>query len=128
MDLFKDVIPTLTIKTDNLLVTNPEFESKYEAFMVNRTFSMGIETVLFANLMNYYRNSDKRLQYDFYFYGLPNKKVWNKFTKKDKLNNIEAIAEYYDYSMQKAKEVLNILTDEQIEEIKKKVYKGEPTK
>jgi len=37
---------------------------------------------------------------------------------------VEVVKEYYGYSNEKARQALTLLTSEQIDELKKKVYKG----
>jgi hypothetical protein len=37
---------------------------------------------------------------------------------------VEVVKEYYGYSNEKAKSALSLLTSDQINELKKKVYKG----
>jgi hypothetical protein len=44
------------------------------------------------------------------------------------LKNLEYVKEYYGYSNEKAKDALNILTEEQIELIKISLLKGGRTK
>jgi len=44
--------------------------------------------------------------------------------KANKLDNLEDVKEYYGYSNEKAKQALDILTDEQIATIKQKLNKG----
>jgi hypothetical protein len=41
-----------------------------------------------------------------------------------KVKNIEYVKEYYGYSNEKAKQALEVLTDEQIEIIKTKLIRG----
>ena len=42
--------------------------------------------------------------------------------------NLEVIKEYYGYSNEKAKSVLSLLNNKQIEELKQRIYKGGRTK
>ena len=41
-----------------------------------------------------------------------------------KLKNLEYVKEYYGYNNEKAKDALNILTEEQVEHIKNTLSKG----
>ena len=43
---------------------------------------------------------------------------------KTQLDDLEYVKEYYGYSNEKAKQALSILTKEQIEHIKKSLFKG----
>ena len=44
--------------------------------------------------------------------------------RASKLKNIDLVKEYYGYSNEKAKTVLDILTKDQLKLIKEKLYKG----
>jgi hypothetical protein len=47
-----------------------------------------------------------------------------KWHKPESSSDLEAIAEYFDFSMQKAKEAQKILSKDQVNEIRKKLIKG----
>lgn len=124
MDLFKDTIPSLNLKHRHFLDENADAEKYYNPFIVNKAYSYNIETIFYANEMNKMHYADNKLQYDFYFYGLEKKKRFNKWLKPETINNLDSIQEYYQCSNKKAKEILGILTDAQLEQIKKRLYKG----
>ena len=44
--------------------------------------------------------------------------------KAEEEDNIKVVKEYYGYSNEKARQALTILSNEQIEKLKAKVYKG----
>ena len=125
-NLFKDIIGSLNDKRSNLFDDDPEImEKEYNSYIVNLCYSYGVYTILYANEVNCRSQMNKKMQYDFYFYGLPKAKRFNKFLKADKIENMELIAEYYNCSDKKAKEIVDIFTEDQIKIIKKKLYKGE---
>jgi len=99
-------------------------EDAYNAFMVNRGLSYFPDTVLMANEMNRYHHLDKRLQFDFLINIVRKKKRFSKWYKPETVSDVEVVKEYYGYSNEKARQALTLLTPEQINEIKKKVYKG----
>ena len=84
-------------------------EKDYNAFMVNRGLSYFADTVLLANEMNLNHHLDSRLQFDFFI---------------NIIENLEVIKEYYGYSDEKAKSVLSLFNDEDINELKNRIYKG----
>ena len=82
-----------------------------------------------ANEMNGYHFLDKKVQFHFYINSIRKKKRFGgKWLSQAKLKNLEYVKEYYGYSNEKAKDALNILTDEQIELIKISLLKGGRTK
>ena len=99
-------------------------EKGYNAFMVNRSLSYFQDTVLLANEMNRYHHLDSKLQFSFLINSVRKKKRFAKWAKPTNPDNLEVVKEYYGYSNEKARQVLTILSDQQIEELKLKVYKG----
>ena len=99
-------------------------EKGYNSFMVNRGLSYFKDTVLFANEMNRHHHLDNRLQFDFLINIIRKRKRFSKWIKPDTLSDVEVVKEYYGYSNEKARQVLTLLTSEQINDLKKKVYKG----
>ncbi len=99
-------------------------EKAYPAFMVNRALSYFNDTVLYANEMNVHHTIDSKLQYCFLINIIKKKKRFSKWLKPQEVNNLELIKEYYGYSNEKAKSVLPLFNDEQIELLKQRIYKG----
>ena len=103
-------------------------EKEYNSFMVNRSLSNFQDTVLFANLMNINHHIDGRLQFDFFINTIRKKNRFSKWLKPLNYEDLGVIKEYYGYSDEKAKSVLLLLSNKQIEELKKRIYKGGRTK
>ena len=99
-------------------------EKSYNSFMVNRGLSYFSDTVLMANEMNRYHHIDNRLQFDFFINIVRKKKRFSKWNKPEIVSDVEVVKQYYGYSNEKSRQVLSLLTSEQIDELKKKVYKG----
>ena len=99
-------------------------ESKYAAFMVNRSLSYFPDTVLYANEMNISHHLDHRLQFDFLINIVKKKKRFSKWLKPEEITDLNVVKEYYGYSNEKAKSVLSLFTDEQLTELRKRMSKG----
>ena len=124
-DLFKEIIPSILQTKEYALLTEHD-EKSYSAFMVNRALSFHRDTVLLANEMNLYPNLDNKLKYDFLLNIVrAQKRQYSKWHKKASNSDLSLIKEYYGYSDAKAEEALKILSDHQIAEIKKQLYKGD---
>lgn len=106
------------------LIVDDWSEKQYESYLINRGLSFGHDTVIPANEMNSRPHLDKRLQFDFLINIVRPKKRFNKWIKVDKINDLEVVKEYYGYSTQKAKQILDLLPDNIIEELKIKITKG----
>ena len=105
-------------------IMDHENESKYPAFMVNRSLSYFQDTVLLANEMNRNHHIDHRLQYDFLRGVIRKRKRFSKWAKKDQVANVEVIKEYYGYSDAKAESVADLISSDQIDMMKAKLSKG----
>ena len=99
-------------------------EKQYNSFMVNRGLSYFKDTVVIANEMNINHHLDNRLQFDFLINIIRRKRRFSKWNKPQIVDDLGVIKEYYGYSNKQAKAVHNLLSSEQIGELRKKVYKG----
>lgn len=120
-DLFKDIIPSVLQSKIDVL----EKESDYVPYIVNKALSFHYDCILHANRMNILPDTDKRMQYTFFLnsirsYKRPFRK-WHKYEADEDLTNV---MEYYGFSRTKAREAMVLLTDSQLSEIKKNLYKG----
>ena len=105
-----------------------ENEKDYNAFMVNRGLSYFPDTVIYANEMNKFHHLDSRLQYTFLINIIRKRNRFSKWNKSDESEDINAIKEYYGYSNEKAKSILSLLNNSQIEYLRQRIYKGGRTK
>ncbi|MBI33546.1 MAG: DNA polymerase [Gammaproteobacteria bacterium] len=101
-----------------------ESEKDYSPFMINRGLSYFPDTVLFANEMNKYHHIDHRLQFDFLINIIRKRNRFSKWNKKIKLSDLDAVKSYYGYSSEKARDVLPLLSKEQLKIIKESINYG----
>ena len=99
-------------------------EKKYPSYIINRCLSGHIDAVMFANEMNKHPNLAKKLQYDFFLNSLRKRKRYSPWLRKEQIENLELVKQYYGYSNEKAKQVLNILTREQLSFIRDRLEIG----
>jgi hypothetical protein len=83
-----------------------------------------LDSILLANEMNINNHLDPKLQYDFFINIVRPKKRYAPWLRKDTINSLELVKEYYGYSDEKARMALKILTDDQLEYIAKKLDHG----
>ena len=126
----KDYLNAINFTKENLLDTeDTTWEKKYPPYIINKCLSMHYDCIAQANEMNGYHFLDKKVQFNFLINSIrKNKRFGGKWLSKTKLKNLEYIKEYYGYSNEKAKQAIDILTVEQIEEIKQSLTKGGRTK
>mgnify|MGYP003146687793 FL=1 len=92
--------------------------------MVNRCLSYFIDTVLYANEMNRRPEADKKMQFDYLQKSIRKNKRYSKWLKQESVENLDLIKQFYGYSDAKAKEVMDIISDEDIEFMRKKLSTG----
>ena len=108
----------------NLMDQDPELESSYPSWIINKCLSSFTDTVLFANEMNMNWHISKRMQYDFYINSLRPRKRFSPWSKKESIDYLDEVREYYGYSYTKALEVIRVLSTDQLEHIKRSLNKG----
>ena len=74
--------------------------------------------------MNSRAHLDNRLQFHFLLNIIRKRKRFSKWAKPIQESDLEVVKEYYGYSNEKARQALTLLNKEQIDVLKKKVYKG----
>jgi arabinogalactan endo-1,4-beta-galactosidase len=122
-DLFKEVIPSI-LQTKKVVVTE-ENENDYVPFIVNKALSFHRDCVLYANEMNKLPNTDRLLQYNYLINTVRGyKRPFQKWQKYTPTQDLELIKEYFNFSTEKAKDALSILSEEQLDEIRRRLYKG----
>ena len=99
-------------------------ENRYNSFLINRSLSYFSDTVAFANIVNRYHHLNNKLQYHFLINIIRKRKRFSKWIKKQQQSDIEVIKQYYGYSNEKARQVLSLLSPEQVAILTKKVSKG----
>ena len=101
-----------------------EHSKEYPPYIINRCLSGHLDCIMFANEMNLHHHLDKDMQYSFYLNTLRKKKRFSPWLRKDKVQDLECVKQYYGYSNEKASQALKILTQEQINYIKKRLDTG----
>ena len=120
----KEWLNSINFTKTNLMDENPDAKRDYAPFIINRCLSGHLDCILFANEMNKNHFLDKDMQYTFYLNTLRKKKRFSPWLRKDKVEDLESVKQYYGYSNEKAFQVLKILSNEQIEFIKQRLEIG----
>lgn len=123
MDLFKDIIPS--IQQSKKEVITEENEKDYVPYIVNRSLSYHNDMVMYANEMNKLPHLDNLLQYQYLMKTIRGyKRPFQKWQKRDTIRDLAIVKEYYNYSNEKAREVLPLLSEDDILRMKKALDKG----
>ena len=121
----KDYLNSINFtKKDLMKSEDKQWIKKYPAFIINKVLSGFQDTIMLVNEVNRNHFLDKDMQYSFLLNSIRSNKRFSPFLRASKLKNIDLVKEYYGYSNEKAKTVLDILTKDQLKLIKEKLYKG----
>lgn len=106
-----DIVKILNEKT---VYEKDEVIANYNAWIINHALSNMMDTLFFAQEMAQYSHLDKRVQYDFYLYGIPKGKRYGKWHKEDKSQDllINTISEVFQVNRTLAKRYLSLLSDD----------------
>lgn len=118
-----DVIKAITLTKENLLSDETD-EKGYNPFIVNRGLSYFVDCISYAQDMNVNHHIDPKLQFSYLINTIRKGKRFSKWHKPQKDADFAAVQEYYGYNRRKTEAAMAILTDEQIDAIKKKQEKG----
>ena len=125
MEIF-DYLIDIEYKKENILKDGDEIiEAGYQPYRINKFLSQHIDCLFLANDMNFHNHIDNKLQFDYFINTIRKKfRQSSKWLKAEQVDEIDLIKEYYNYNNSKAKEVLNLLSEKDIEFIKRKLRKG----
>ena len=116
----KDWLNSINFNKDDL----SEDIKTYPPYIINRCLSGHLDCVMFANEMNMYAHLDKDMQYSFYLNSLRKRKRFSPWIKKEKIEDIDSVKQYYGYSNEKAKAALRLLSESELNYIKSKLDIG----
>jgi len=120
----KDWLNSINQTKKNLIDEDSSVEKDYPPYIINRCYSGHLDAIMFANEMNKYNFLPKKMQYDFFINTLRVKKRFSPWLRKDEIKNLDYVKRYYGYSNEKAKQILKILSKEQLNFIKSKFETG----
>ena len=120
----KDWLNSINLTKENLLEVDPTSKKSYPPYIINRCLSGHLDCVLLVNEMTKSHFIDKDLQYSFYLNTVRKRKRFSPWLRKDKIEDLDYVKQYYGYSNEKALQVLKILSNEQINFIKQRLEIG----
>jgi hypothetical protein len=111
----KDYLYSINQSKKNILDDDVDAERAYPPYIINRCLSSFTDTILFVNEMNkncHLLNSIKP------------RKRFSPWAKKDSIDYLDVVKEYYGYNDDKALQALRVLTKDQLDHITKVLNKG----
>ena len=120
----KDYLYSINQSKKNILDDDPSAVKKYPPYVVNRCLSSFTDTVLYANEMNKNSHLPNKMQYDFFLNSVKPRKRFSPWARKDSIDYLDVVKEYYGYNDDKALQALRILTKNQLDKISYLLRKG----
>ena len=120
----KDYLYSINQSKKNILDDDPDAVRKYPAYVVNRCLSSFTDTVLYSNEMNKNSHLPPKMQYDFFINSVKPRKRFSPWARKDSIDYLDIVKEYYGYNDDKALQALRILTKDQLDKISYLLRKG----
>ena len=120
----KDYLYSINQSKKNILDDDLDAARKYPAYVVNRCLSSFTDTVLYSNEMNKNSHLPPKMQYDFFINSVKPRKRFSPWARKDSIDYLDVVKEYYGYNDDKALQALRILTKDQLDKITYLLRKG----
>ena len=120
----KDYLYSINQSKKNILDEDPDAVKKYPSYIINRCLSSFTDTVLYANEMNKNSHLPNKMQYDFFLNSVKPRKRFSPWARKDSIDYLDVVKEYYGYNDDKALQALRILTKNQLDKISYLLRKG----
>lgn len=107
------------------LMVDEESEALFDTFIIRRGLAQCMETVLIAEMANRNDNPDKRRMYDFLRLATPKRKRYSSWVKKSQASeDVLAISQYFEVSLEKAEQYFSLMNEYQVETIKSRLDQG----
>ena len=110
---------------ESLLDTEDEsVEKEYTPFVVNRCLSYFIDTVLYVNEMNRLPSTNKKMQFDYLLNAIRKNKRYSKWLRRESVENLDIVKQFYGYSDRKAREILDLISEDDVQWMKQMLDTG----
>lgn len=117
-----DFVNAINMSKKDLMVgseDDQQSEKDYVPYVVNRSLSYFPDTLMYANQANQYRDLDNKLQFHYLLNSIRPGKRFSKWAKKEESLDLQCVMQYYCYSIDKAKQVLPLLSEQQLSMIRR---------
>ena len=102
----------------DLFAEDETLVNDYNSYMVNKIFSYFDDTIFHANEMNMRWEIPSEGNFYYYMGALRSRNRYAKWYKPDNIDDIKLIQAQYECSVRVAKQYLDILTKDQVEQIR----------
>jgi hypothetical protein len=120
-----DYVGTINNKVGVMPMDNiDEFNSVYVQYVVNMAFCRYTETIMLVDELVLMNNLTNLQHFDYLFNTVPQGKRYSKWNKADKNLELDTIVRIYNYSYDKAKQVVDLFQPDDLEKLKERLFQG----
>lgn len=124
-----DYLNAVTQTKDLSVLEDEDFERVYTPYIINKMLSQHRDCVLAANMINERPETPRKGQFLFLLNTLRSRFRRNeKSDKHTDPDDVDAVAEYYECSIRKARDLVSLHSSDQLANIHRRLDKGGPTK
>lgn len=99
-------------------------EKDYTPYVVNRCLSYFPDTILQCNQMNALPSIQKKMHFDYLRLSVRQRKRFSKWLKDEESEVIDMLKQIYNYSHKTAKEILPLLSEDDIKLLREHTFIG----
>jgi len=101
-----------------------ETGSEYDAYIINKAFSLYPDTILFSNEMNMRPEIPNSRHYSYLFNSVRKRKRFTPWPKNNSSEDEKLVSKIYKYNQHKTKQVMKLLSEEQLDMLKEMYDEG----
>lgn len=121
----KDFLNSINSTKESLFETDNELaDKKYQPFIINRCLSYFPDTLLYVNDMNMRAALPHKMQNDYLIHSIAPRKRFSKWLKPNIEEALDVIKKYYGFGNREAMEAMSLLSEQEIEELRKRMDVG----
>lgn len=120
-----DFVKSINQDKNDLIRKGGYNEKDYIPYIINKNFSLFVDTLFDANQMNINNSLDNQKQFDYYRESVKRKKRFISWPKNNKNEELLLLSNKLSISINKAKEILRTLSKENIDNIISKLKQSE---
>lgn len=119
---------TSILKTKKHLINDSDnselAEKDYNPFITNKALSFHVDTIFYANDMNLSPHLDKHMQYSYLINTIRSMNRPHAWIKKQKDEDIELVKDFYKVNHKRAMEIMTLLSEDDLKQIKRTIRMG----
>jgi len=119
-----DYVKSINGNSSVSIMADESDRKQYLPFIINRSLSYHMDTIMLANEMNLNSHLDVREQYDFLRLTVRPRKRFAKFQKTTHEEDADVLVQEYSMNRQRAEEALRFLSKDEINRLRVKQQHG----